>query len=902
MGLLAPRVCFLVVYMDTLLDHLQFLRADSDRTLALVGSYNLFLVALSVLVASMAAYGALRIVGRINAAQTPTAKGLWVTTGAFTMGIGVWAMHFVGMLAFVLPVRVSYSIVVTLVSMLPSIFASGVALRVISREQIPIWRLLVGGTLMGAGIGVMHYTGMAAMQVDALMLYDPWLFAVSVIVAVVLASIAIYTKFWADRHWRSLAHWTQIGAALIMGFAVAGMHYTGMAAAYFFPGHGSHGIGAAIDPIWLSTWVVLITVMITGITLFVSMLDQRLETSRKHSEKLETLVAGRTRELQAANAQLQVELEQRRQAQEALIAAEDRLQQLLQRSAAILYIIKVDEGYPLTFVSSSVESVLGYTVEELYKPNFYWSRIHPADAALIAARITQVIEEGRMSIEYRLQVCNGDYRWFHDEMVAIYDDAKQAVEIVGSAVDITPRKQMEEELAAARDQALEGSRLKSEFLATVSHEIRTPLNGITGMAHLLLNTSMTAEQADYLETICYSADSLLTVINDVLDLSMVEAGKLSLVQNAFNPAQVVHDAVRLLALRAQEQNLTLHVDLAPNLPEFVRGDASRLRQVLLNLVGNAVKFTETGGVAVRMELLPVHNAPNPENSNHNAFIARFNVTDTGIGIDEAALNRLFQPFSQVDSSLARKHGGAGLGLVICKRLVELMGGEIGVESTPGRGSNFWFTVPLETVEDREVDDDSVAEASEAWSSPLAALATPQIAVDIAPAGAEPVLSNGNISTNGLQNDGQANLQGWRENGLSGVGAHYDNGQVAPVVPEILLVEDNLVNQKVALAQLARFGFTVNAVNNGREAVAAVQEHSYALILMDCQTPEMDGFEATRAIRAMEAQTQGHVPIIAMTANAMRGDREACLAAGMDDYLSKPFRPEQLRDIVNSWLK
>ena len=284
----------------------QFLYLDlsNDLATALPGSYNYMLVLLSVTIASLAAYAALGGADRISAAEKPIAKYLWLATGAVAMGIGIWAMHFIGMLAFTLPVSVGYDVQITLVSIVPAVLASGLVLHLISEERIGLWRLILGGVLMGSGIGLMHYTGMAAMRMDALMAYDPVMFLVSILVAVALSITALYTKFLATSHTQSLVHWTKWGTSLIMGFAISGMHYTGMAAAYFFPGDGSYVVGKTLDPTWLCAWVSLASVMIIGLAILIIVVDRRLNAAREYSEQLERVVAERTSQLAEANVQI----------------------------------------------------------------------------------------------------------------------------------------------------------------------------------------------------------------------------------------------------------------------------------------------------------------------------------------------------------------------------------------------------------------------------------------------------------------------------------------------------------------------------------------------------------------------------------------------------------------------
>ena len=390
--------------------------------------------------------------------------------------------------------------------------------------------------------------------------------------------------------------------------------------------------------------------------------------------------------------------------------------------------------------------------------------------------------------------------------------------------DITERKQVELGLKAAHDAALETARIKAEFVANVSHEIRTPMNGVIGMANLILKTTLSPQQREYAQAIHHSGNMLLVVINDILDFSKIEAGKLNLESINFNLHEVLLETAGLYANRAEQQGLKYDCNIAPDVPEFVLGDPGRLRQILINLIDNALKFTATGAVGVTLQ----RDRDNPTQ-------LQFSVQDTGIGFDAETQTRLFRSFSQADGSTTRNYGGTGLGLSICKQLVELMGGTIHAASQPGVGSRFWFNFPLSAA----VTQDAAA----------------------------PTVSS---SLSHVPFRGQ----------------------------RVLVAEDNAVNQKVMQHLLSHLGLTVELAANGREAVNMAQHQAYALILMDCQMPEMDGFEATKMIRS---EVNGSCPIIAMTANAMLGAREQCLAAGMNDYLSKPVQEADLSVMLGCWL-
>jgi signal transduction histidine kinase/CheY-like chemotaxis protein len=452
----------------------------------------------------------------------------------------------------------------------------------------------------------------------------------------------------------------------------------------------------------------------------------------------------------------------------------------------------------------------------------------------------------------------------------IEDDEDGVVGWVGTLLDVTAEIGADAALSDARDQATEASRLKSDFLANMSHEIRTPMNGVIGMTDLLLETDLDARQRDYALTVRTSGEAMVTIINDILDFSKVEAGKLEIEDVEFNLRTVVGDVVDLLAGPARSKGLELRSDVEDSVPAHVGGDPGRVRQVLINLIGNAIKFTQRGEIVIRARELKVEG---------KASIVRFEVSDTGDGIDPKKLKTIFQPFVQADTSTSRKYGGTGLGLAISGQLVALMGGDCGVSSKLGKGSDFWFTISIRANPEEAVEGSPQADSDPAnsqWSSNDLMEPTPFVPTIV------------------------PNLKVVEDMGPTVPEDDLALIPSAETAARVLLVEDHPVNQRVASAMIESLGYEVDLACDGAAAVKIAQSTPYLAILMDCQMPILDGYEATRQIRELEGP-RGSTPIIAVTASAMKIDEDRCLEAGMDDYMAKPLTLKALGATLSRWI-
>jgi PAS domain S-box-containing protein len=739
------------------------------------GSWNYLLVALSVLVAAYASFIALQVTDQARRTHNPRRQRLTIMAASLALGGGIWSMHFIGMLAFRLEAAIGYDFRITLISITPAVLASWLALTLISREKIGNLQLLLGGIFVGAGIGTMHYTGMAAMDMTMSLHYEPLVFALSIIVAVILAIISLSIRFrLSDKLALRIKHLhINMLSSLVMGLAISGMHYTGMAAARFTLSPeliGSTGLASASLSLALGISVVAITIssLVLTINLLYKYRDATL-LARKNASRLQATMAT---------------------AIDAIISF-DRDGHVIRANQAITSMLGW-EGEQVK--GESINKVLPFIRIEGEKLCIHDDGRSEEKPLIDDDCETVAISQGGESIPVRLAV---GYSELDDESF-----------FVAFISDLSQRVAMENELRHARDKAERAAKVKEMFLASMSHEIRTPMNAVIGFSDILLkDKSFQGLQQKHLNTINSSARSLLHLLDDILDTAKLEQGKVELSLVNFSLKEEIGQLISTLWVQADAKGLDLISNCSAALEDYYYGAPDKLRQILTNLIGNAIKFTERGQVILSVR-------PSDDNRVY------FEVTDTGIGIPADRLESIFTPYNQADSSVSRRFGGTGLGTTISKQLVELMGGRIQVNSEPGVGSQFYFDIPLQAGSKVEVQT-------------------------------------------------------------------TENVSRLPALT-ILVADDAPFNLDLMEAILQEQGHSMIRACDGLEAVKLFRSRQPDLILMDIQMPNLDGLDASKQIRSIEAQQAlAATPIIALTAGVFAQNRDAAIEAGMDGFVNKP---------------
>ena len=1005
-----------------------FFLSGAERPVWLWPQHDPRLVALSVLLAVVASVMALHMATLAQRAQAGMARQVALFTSALALGGGIWGMHFIGMLAFSACARGQFDVLLTFVSILPGVLASWVALALLTRAELTGKLLLSGGVVVGAGIGAMHYVGMAASSVGPMMRYDPWGFALSIVLAVLLAMVALWVRFGLQRHlaWNA---WPLNGVAgSVMGLAIAAMHYTGMDALRFAGPVATDSPNGPTSQLLLALAIAVVTVFAGALVVAINVglrfrqlfLEAQQSESRlravmdtaidgiimidgrgtvqsynsaaqrilgwsaeqvlgrnvhmlmpephhsahdgylqHHIRTGEERIIGTGREVEALHQDGSVvpirlavgrvqlpgpplfvgfisDISQRRAIEASLRESEEKFRSLISNIPGVTFRSQLNDNWPLLFISDTVHTLTGWTAEDFLAGRIHFAQlIAPEDWQSVQAAVTQAVQQGTpFQVEYRLKHRDGSLRWVsgtgrgvtdpqgglqwidgvlvdtterharnaefestvhaiwrsqavvefdlqgrvltantnflnltgyaleeiqgqhhrmfcppgtvqdpaygalwtrlasgefasgeflrlgkHGREVWMYatynpilDAEGQPFKIVKIATDLSLRRAMEQELRHAKERAEQAAAARSMFLANMSHEIRTPMNAIIGFTEALQDSPLDAVQRRHLGTVHHAARSMLRLLNDILDTAKLEKGAVELELADFSLRELCGQILASLRITAQRKGLELRLDYPDTLPDVLYGDALRVQQILVNLLGNALKFTEQGHVTLHVA--------------YHAGELLLEVQDTGIGIAADKLERIFDPFAQADASTTRRFGGTGLGTTISRQLSELMHGSIGVRSTLGKGSTFSVRLPL-------------------------------------PLGKTPIAPP-TLPSNSLR----------------------------PL--RILAVDDVADNLELLQLTLSRSNHQMTPAYGGQQAVELFMQQPFDLVLMDLQMPCVDGLEATRRIRAFEqAQQRRPVPIIALSASVLEQDRRNALAAGMDGFADKPLDPQRL---------
>lgn len=921
-------------------------------------SHDPWIVLISIIISIFASYTALQLVSRISTDGNKR-RLTWLLSGAAIMGSGIWSMHFTGMLAFKLPIPVSYDVPTVILSWIAAIMVSLIALYTASHPTVSWKQIGISGIFMGVGIGIMHYVGMAAMRLQATLSYDSLYFAVSIIIAITASIVALWLFIQFRYTESSSMLWHKIASAIVMGFAISGMHYTGMHAAQFTLANDiSPDYSQAIDSTVLGSGSIAIgTLLILAFSILFSIIDQRLMLQAQSLAQSET-------DLKRLNEQLKSRVKDL-----------ELMSKITRLSVSHLHIEELAGK-----MCRQIERAFGLTHVRLYLH-------HPESSQLMAVNAHQIASSSRYKPHYQLgdglvgrAALSHEVLYFPNKAVAtavsipihlrnqnlgvilllqdrdrqLDDEDITLLQLIAEQLSIAIHNaQLFEAAIDAKESADAANQAKSLFLSNMTHELRTPMNGVLGMTSILMDTPLSKEQLDIVKTIRTSGNGLLTIINDILDFSKIEANKLELESVKFALNHCIEESLDLVALKAFEKGLNLAYFVDEAVPSWIFQDVTRVRQILANLLSNAVKFTAQGEVVVSVKA---------ESQDNKHVKLLFAVQDTGIGISQDGIERLFQSFSQVDASTTRRFGGTGLGLAISKRLAEMMGGQMWVESEPMDGSTFYFSILAQVAEPDEdafdyksshfegkrvflvngeqttmrlinhhlkqwrlrmvqgaldanglldfkgkhhfdaiifdvtLHDDTyeqiILKLQESCDLPIVVLIARGQKLDaqierVVTAVYKPIRPSQLYNALLTAIDGKKSQV---QTALLKRDFNNDMGRDHPL--KLLLAEDNLINQKVALGMLKRLGYTADVAANGIEVLEALARQSYDVVLMDVNMPEMDGVEATKQITKRWGN-DGRPYIIAMTANAMEGDREAYLSSGMDDYVSKPVQVKAL---------
>ncbi|EMY61027.1 MHYT domain-containing protein [Leptospira terpstrae] len=876
---------------------------DSSQTYFVEGSYNYWLVSLSVFISIFASWISLYMLNRFSNVENRYSRLAILFTSSLSMGGAVWSMHFIGMMSFELCTKVTYNKSITILSILPSFFASYFALVSLNKKEISRKELISVGVIVGSGIGFMHYMGMAAMEMRPKLMYDPLLFSVSLVVAISLAILSIFIQFRLKKRNLKIKNiYLTLVSGVVMGSAISGMHYTGMAAARFVTERNQILESSNPDQLFLAFLVSIGSIFVIGSAVatiaFISYKDlfQNLQKSESRLRAIietaadaivmintkgivqefnitaEKMFGWKAKEIIGKNVNILMpnpyqsehdgylsnylktgnakiigvgreteairkdgsifpirlaightklpqddifvglisDITERVIIEKALKSNEEQMQSFIQNIPGVVYRCLVDEYWTTVFMSDSIQSLSGYPSSDFLEPNrkrTFSEIIHPEDRIHVSNIIQNAIDTtDTFVLNYRIIQKSGEIRWVLEYGGLVFDEEKKVKFLDGVILDNTDRRMIEEALIESKEKAEMAAITKTTFLANMSHEIRTPMNAIIGFTEVLLAGELYGNQKKQLETVKNSAKSLLRLLNDVLNSAKLDRGAVELEIIDFSLLSLVDQVCSAMGIEAKRKGLQFQYSLAENLEEYYKGDSLRIRQILTNLLGNAIKFTKEGFIQLSITTKEEE--------------VLFHIQDSGIGIAPDRLEKIFDPFTQADVSMSRKFGGTGLGTTISKQLVELMKGKIWVESELGAGTHFYVSLPLEK-------GNPILEFNEKIQFDLPSM-------------------------------------------------------------DILIVDD--VKQNVELIELLMTsnGHKVEIAKNGREALEFFKSKKFDLVLMDIQMPEMDGLEATRQIRDYEKSSSIRTPIIALSASVFEEDKVSAKNAGMDGFVSKPI--------------